>query len=137
MNRRYARRLWLEDLLCLGALAVVLLLRPGGALSTPLAAAIGFVLAWGFLTLHAPSRVELSPSGVSFSRYGRTHTFAWRDVARVRVRRFPVGDRVLVRLLPSPPWRGRYWMGEGIEGYGEVVKELSAIAARTVPGKGP
>lgn len=129
----YARRLWMEDLLLLLALLVVVALRPGGALSTPLAVGIAFALVWGFATLHVPSRIDISPSGVSFSRYGRTHTFVWRDVARVRVRRFLVRDRVLVRLLPSPPWRGRYWVGEGIEGYSEVVRELSAHSENKAP----
>ena len=133
MTFSYARRLWLEDLVLLVALVLVVAFRPGGALSTPLAVAIGFALAWGFATLHVPSRIELSPSGVSFSRYGRSHTFAWSDVSGVRVRRFIVRDRVLVRLLPSPPWRGRYWVGEGIEGYSEVVRELSSRAMKKVP----
>jgi hypothetical protein len=129
----YARRLWLEDLVLLVAFGAVVALRPGGALATPLAAAIAAVMVWGFATLHVPSRVELSPSGVSFSRYGRTHAFAWRDVARVRVRRFLVGDRVLVRLHPSPPWRGRYWMSESIEGYAEVVRQLTVRSTTNTP----
>ncbi len=128
MSERYARRLWLEDLLLLAALGVVVAVRPGGALSTPLAFAIGFALVWGFVTLHVPSRVEVSAEAISFSRYGRTHTFAWREVERVRVRRFFVKDRVFVRLVPSPPWRGRYWVGEGIEGYARVVEELTRKA---------
>jgi hypothetical protein len=128
----YSLRLWLEDLLLVLALGVVLALRPAGALSGPLAAAIGLVLVWGVATLHVPSKVLVSDAGVSFSRYGRTHAFAWSDVARVRVRRFPVGDRVLVRLLPSPPWRGRYWVADGAAAYGDVVKELSRMS-RTGP----
>lgn len=133
MTVSYARRLWLEDVLLILAFVVVVALRPAGALSTPLAVAIGVALMWSFATLHVPSRVELSPGKVSFSRYGRTHTFDLRDVAQVRVRRFLVRDRVLVRLLPSPPWRGRYWVGEGIEGYTEVVRELLAQSARKDP----
>jgi hypothetical protein len=128
----HAQRLWLEDFLLVVALGVVLALRPAGALSGPLAAAMGTVLVWGIATLHVPSKVEISDAGVCFSRYGRTHAFAWRDVERVRVRRFPVGDRVLVRVLPSPPWRGRYWVTDGAGGHGHVVKELSRLA-RTGP----
>jgi hypothetical protein len=88
------------------------------------------VLAWGFATLHIPSRVEVTPEGIAFSRYGRTHLFAWSEVQRVRVRRFVVKDRVLVRLSPSLPWRGRYWLRDSLDGYEVVVREIERRAAR-------
>jgi len=124
------RRPWLEDAVLLSALGVVLVLHPGGPFWAPFAAGIVVVLAWGYVTLHVPSRVEVSSGGVSFSRYGRTHAFAWRDVAHVRVRRFLVKDRVLVRLSPSPPWRGRYWLKDSLDGYRALLRELEARASR-------
>jgi hypothetical protein len=33
-------------------------------------------------------------------------------------------DRVLVRVLPSPPLRGRYWLFDSIVGYDAAVKRL-------------
>jgi hypothetical protein len=122
------RRSWVEDLVLLFALALVLWLHPGGALSTPLAVAIGASVVWGYLTLHVPSRVEVSADGVTFSRYGRTHAFAWREVQRLRLRRFLVKDRVLVRILPAPPWRGRYWLKDSLEGYDALLGELEKRA---------
>jgi len=95
-----------------------------GPLRTVLLGAIVLVLAWGIATLHYPSRVEIDAEGVAFHRYGRAHRFAWSDVKRVRVRRFVVRDRVLVRIEPSTAWRGRYWVDERIEGFEGLVKGL-------------
>jgi hypothetical protein len=113
------------------ALAVV---RPGGPLAVGLAVAIPLVWLWGIFTLHFPWRVDLTDRGVSFHAYGRVHHFRWADVAELRVRRFLLGDRVLVRVTPAPPWRGRYWVLDGIEGYPELVRALAARqAARREP----
>jgi hypothetical protein len=113
-----------HDLALLGALATALFVLPRGAFSTALAAAILLVLAWGFATLHFPRRIEIDSEGVTFAAYGRAHRFLWRDVKRVRVRRFLMRDRVLVRIEPSPPWRGRYWITEKIAGFDDLVREL-------------
>ncbi len=86
------------------------------------------VLAWGFGTLNFPSRVERTDDGITFFRYGRAHAFAWRDVRAVRVRRFLVRDRVLVRLEPSTAIRGRYWLTDGLSGYRELVSDLERRA---------
>jgi hypothetical protein len=89
--------------------------------------AIPIVFAWGLVTLHFPSRVEIDGEGVRFARYGRAHRFAWKDVERVRVRRFLVRDRVLVRIEPSGgAWRGRYWLLDSIDEFENVVRELEA-----------
>jgi hypothetical protein len=123
-------RPWLEDAVLLFALAVLLVFRPVGAMTMPLASGIVLALTWGYATLHVPSRVEIRADGISFSRYGRIHAFTWRDVERVRLRRFLVKDRVFVRVSPSPPWRGRYWLRDSLSGYDALVKELEGIARR-------
>jgi hypothetical protein len=90
-----------------------------------LLAAVPIVLAWGGVTLHFPSRVEIDEVGVTFARYGRAHRFAWRDVVRVKVRRFLVKDRVLVRIEPSGgAWRGRYWILDSMSDFEEALREL-------------
>ena len=113
------------------ALFAVLLLHPRGALAAALAAGIPACVAWSLLTLHLPSRVELDAQGISFSAYGREHRFAWRDIERIRVRRFAVRDRVLVRITPSAPWRGRYWLMDSIDGYDALVRSLEASHPRS------
>jgi hypothetical protein len=134
MVHRYPRRLFfgsivLQDVLLAAVLVVLTALRPSGSFGVALGAAAAIVLGWGALTLHFPSKVVLSLSGISFHRYGRAHRFAWDEVRAVRVRRFVVRDRVLVRIAPSAPWRGRYWILDGIEHFDELVRTLEARAA--------
>jgi hypothetical protein len=97
--------------------------------------AIPIVLAWGLVTLHFPSRVEIDEEGAAFARYGREHRFAWRDVTRVRVRRFLVRDRVLVRVEPSSAWSGRYWILDSIDGFEALLAELDRISSGKRPAR--
>jgi hypothetical protein len=89
--------------------------------------AIPIVLLWGIATLHFPASVETSDEGIAFARYGRVHRFAWRDLKRVKVRRFLVRDRVLVRLEPSTAWRGRYWLTDRLDGFDGIVAKLEGL----------
>jgi hypothetical protein len=94
-------------------------------------AAIPIVLGWGFFTLHFPSRIETGEKEIVFARFGREHRFAWKDVTRVRVRRFLVKDRVLVRIEPSGgAWRGRYWLFDSLAAFEPLLAELEARARR-------
>jgi hypothetical protein len=103
---------------------LVLVDLPSGVRATMLTA-IPVVLLWGAVSLHFPSRVEIDDAGVAFARYGRVHRFAWRDVRRVRVRRFVLRDRVLVRIEPSGgAWRGRYWIVDSLPEFERVVQAL-------------
>jgi hypothetical protein len=53
------------------------------------------------------------------------HRFAWREVRRVKVRRFLLRDRVLVTLEPSGgAWRGRYWLVDSLSEFDRVVHAL-------------
>jgi hypothetical protein len=116
----------LEDSV-LGLVWLVLLLLvdlPSGVRGAMLTA-IPIVLLWGVVSLHFPSCVEIDDAGVAFARYGRVHRFAWRDVRRIRVRRFVLRDRVLVRIEPSGgAWRGRYWIVDSLPGFERVVQAL-------------
>jgi hypothetical protein len=128
----YSRARWIARVVAQDALLVIALGYAawcGGALGAALGTSVIATLAWGIVTLHHPSAVEITPDVVSFSAYGRRHTFAWCDVARVRVRRFVVKDRVLVRLTPSSAWRGRYWLTDALSGYDVLVRELERRAS--------
>ncbi len=128
----YSRgRFWTRVLLQDGIVLVALALAAwtGGPWGAALAIGAIASLAWGLVTLHFPSRVEVTDDAIAFSAYGRTHVFAWCDVARVRVRRFLVRDRVLVRVVPAGAWRGRYWITDGLDGYDALVAELERRAS--------
>jgi len=121
---RFVTSVLANDLLLALVLLALLIVHPSGKLALVLGIAIPFVLLWGFVTLHFPSRVELDDEGIAFFAYGRAHKFAWRDVERVHVRRFLVRDRVLVRILPTSLLRGRYWLLDSMDGYDALVKAL-------------
>src|SRR4051812_29499205 len=123
---RYLAGIVLQDAMLLLALALLPFVPPPQPLATALAFALPAVLLWGFLTLHFPSRIDVSDTSITFHRYGRVHRFAWRDVERVRVRRFIVRDRVLVRIAPASAWQGRYWVLDSIDGFDALVKSLEA-----------
>jgi hypothetical protein len=125
---RYRAAIVGQDVVLALALALAALAAPSSRLASALVVAIPAVLAWGLLTLHFPSRVEIDDRGIAFCRYGRAHRFAWADVDSVHVRRFLVGDRVLVRIVPAPAWRGRYWLLESLRGFDALVGALEARA---------
>ena len=120
-----------EDVALVLALMAVLGLHPHGPLAVALGAAIPAAIAWSLITLHLPSRVHVDPTGIAFAAYGREHRFAWGEIERIRVRRFIVGDRVLVRIAPSSPLRGRYWLIDSMDGYDQLVRALEERARQT------
>ena len=130
MTYAYRRARLYSSVLAQDALLGVVLVafaitRPSGPLAVGLAVAIPLVWLWGILTLHFPWRVDMTERRISFHAYGRVHHFASTDIAELRVRRFLMRDRVLVRVMPAAPWRGRYWILEGIDGYPELVRALA------------
>ena len=131
MTFRYPLRPWLGSLVAQDALLIaffvgLVIVHPPGAFGGTLMVAIVVVLAWGVVTLHHPTCITIDEHGITFARYARAHRFPWSDVERVRVRRFLVRDRVFVRIAPAPPWRGRYWVLDRIEGFEQLVEELEA-----------
>lgn len=130
MIHRYPRARHVASIatdLLLAAVAVYLAVtRPEGTLGYLLAIAVPAVLLFGVVTLHYPRVVELDADGVCFSAYGRAHRYEWSAIERVHVRKFLVRDRVLVRVLPARPWRGRYWILSAIDGYDALIANLEA-----------
>ena len=130
-SHAYARGRWLvsvvgQDLVLLGVLLWLGFSRPPGPFPKALAIGIVVTLVWQIVTLHYPSRVEVSDAGVAFFAYGRSHRFAWDEVREWRVRRFLVRDRVLVRVIPSSPFRGRYWILDSIDDFDGLLRSLQA-----------
>ncbi len=125
---RYVTSVLAQDAVLLVAIAFAT--WSGGALGGVLAMAGATTLLWGLVTLHFPSKVEVTDEAITFSAYGRTHVFAWRDVTHIRVRRFLVKDRVLVRLAPATVWRGRYWLTNGLGGWDALICELERRKSR-------
>src|SRR5438128_2670073 len=135
MVHAYPRARWIvsavvTDLLLVSLVVVLAITRAPGPLSRALVVAIPAVLAWGIVTLNHPRAIELGEEGITFRAYGRAHFYAWNAIEKLSVRRFLVRDRVLVRIAPSPPWRGRYWVLDGIDGFSALVTELESRSHR-------
>ncbi|WP_394839301.1 hypothetical protein LVJ94_20660 [Pendulispora rubella] len=127
---RYYASLVAQDALLAAVFIALLAWTPEGTLgrvAVALRVAIPLVLAWGALTLHFPSRIELDDATLTFRRYGRRHSFDLHRVESIRVRRFLVRDRVLIRIVPAPSWQGRYWILRDLEGFDELVRTLERI----------
>ncbi len=118
-----------QDALLAAVVLAFVALRPVDAFARAMLVAIPIALAWSVVTLHWPSRITVDEAGVRFARYGREHAYPWRSIREVRVRRFLVRDRVLVRILPSAPWRGRYWVLDTLEGFDDLIRALEARGA--------
>jgi hypothetical protein len=135
MIHAYPRARWIvsavvTDLLLVSLVVFFVITRAPGPLSRALVVAIPAVLAWGMVTLNQPRAIEIDDDGITFRAYGRAHFYAWNAIEKLSVRRFLVRDRVLVRIAPSPPWRGRYWVLDGIDGFTELVSELERRSHR-------
>lgn len=120
------------DLLLASVAIGIPLTRAAGSLTIVLSIAVPCVLLWGAITLHYPRVVEVDAEGIAFGGYGLVHRYTWSSVT-VHVRRFLVGDRVLVRISPAKPWRGRYWILDVMEGYPALLAELETRTPRPTP----
>jgi hypothetical protein len=125
----WLRRVLLEDVVLSCTVPLLAWLAPTSPLIVPLVITVPLVLLIRIVTLHFPDRVAIEDEAIAFGLYGRSHRFAWKEIERLRIRRFIVRDRVLVRISPSPPWRGRYWLTRDLEGFDKL---LSALEARVV-----
>ncbi len=82
------------------------------------------VLAFNVATLHFPREIALDEEGIRFRAYGREHHYAWQ-ASRVRVRRFLVRDRVLLRVEDVKSGRShRYWLTTQLSDYDALVRDL-------------
>jgi hypothetical protein len=124
-----------QDFVLIVALIVLALISPHPKFAMALFFGIPLVLGFSITTLHYPSRVQIDEEGISFGRYGRVHRFAWREIDRIVVRRFLVADRVLVRIWPSTALRGRYWILDSIERFGELVKAIEERRTNRAEGR--
>jgi hypothetical protein len=133
----WRQRTWTvgQDAILVVAFAAALLLRPADLLTLALAVASPLVLAWGILTLHFPTRVEVTSQGIAFAGYGRTHRFAWAEIEHLHVRRFAVKGRVLVRVSPAPLLRGRYWITDAMDDFERLVGALEIRARRVAQAR--
>lgn len=113
-----------EDLVLVAMPPLVLALASPSAWLWLLAAAGLAVLAFNVATLHFPREIALDEHGIRFRAYGREHVYAW-SACRLRVRRFLVRDRVLLRVEDVQTGKShRYWLTTQLSDYDALLRDL-------------
>jgi hypothetical protein len=85
------------------------------------------VLAFNAITLHFPREIAIDETGIRFRAYGREHAYAWAS-CRVKVRRFVVRDRLLVRIEDERGRRHNYWLLSRLRDFDALTSEISSRA---------
>jgi hypothetical protein len=97
-----------------------------------LAAAGLAVLAFNAITLHFPREIAIDDDGIRFRAYGREHAYAWSS-CRVKVRRFVVRDRLLLRIEDDRGRRHNYWLLSRLADFDGLVREVTSRASSPAP----
>jgi hypothetical protein len=117
-----------EDLVLLAMPVLVLLITSPSPWLWLLATTGLVVLAFNAITLHFPREIDLDERGIRFRAYGREHAYTW-TACRLRVRRFLVRDRVLLRVEEIDSGKThRYWLTARLSDYDALLRELGTRA---------
>lgn len=129
IHRTKPARALAEDVVLVAMPVLVLVLASPSAWLWLLAATGVVVLAFNVVTLHFPREIALDDHGIRFRAYGREHDYAWSG-CRVRVRRFLMRDRVLLRVEDLGTGRTRrYWATAQLSDYDALLRELGTRAS--------
>lgn len=72
---------------------------------------IGLYAFWEtFVSVANPSSVTITDDSVTFSAYGRSHTWYWKDVTKLQVKEFPTAKKLFIRFNDPGYFKGRYWV---------------------------
>jgi len=114
-----------QDALMVLLPGVVLLLGTPSPWTWLLAAAGVLVLLWNVATLHFPHEVETDREGIRVRAYGREHVYRW-NACTVRVRKFVVRDRVLLRVSDAQRnVRRSYWLLGSLSDFSGLLATVS------------
>lgn len=78
-----------------------------------------------FVSLNQPSKITDDGKTITFYGYGRTHTYTWKKLNFLKIKKFMMSDKVLVRISEKNKSRGRYWLSLGsLENSKELLDKL-------------
>jgi hypothetical protein len=118
-----------EDVVLVTMPVLVLVVASPSAWLWLLAATGVVVLVFNVLTLHFPREIALDDDGIRFRAYGREHVYAW-SACRLRVRRFLVRDRVLLRVEEVETGRShRYWLTTHLSDFDALLRAINQRSA--------
>ena len=69
----------------------------------------GWIVMDHLVALAHPETVDIDDTQIALSSFGRTHTFAWSSVRKLRIKRLASGT-FYVRINDGGLFQGRYWI---------------------------
>ena len=63
-----------------------------------------------FISNSNPKIVTITDDSISFSSFGRTHTYRWNDIKRFQIKEFITARKMFIRINGGGLLSGRYWV---------------------------
>lgn len=68
------------------------------------------LLLFEVFALNQPTKIIDDQEKISFHAFGQSHAFRWADLEYLKIKRFPLTTKILLRIGPNRFLRGRYWL---------------------------
>ena len=63
-----------------------------------------------FISISNPSDITISKDYITFTAFGRSHTFEWKDVYSFKCKEFYMDKKIFLRINRAGLLKGRYWI---------------------------
>lgn len=68
------------------------------------------LLLFEVFALNQPTKIIDDQEKISFHAFGQSHVFRWAELEYLKIKRFPLTSKILLRIGPNRFLRGRYWL---------------------------
>lgn len=68
------------------------------------------LLLFEVFALNQPTKIIDDQEKISFHAFGQSHAFRWADLDYLKIKKFPLTTKILLRIGPNRFLRGRYWL---------------------------
>lgn len=68
------------------------------------------LLLFEVFALNQPTKIIDDQEKISFHAFGQSHAFRWAELNYLKIKRFPLTTKILLRIGPNRFLRGRYWL---------------------------
>ncbi|MBR0600594.1 hypothetical protein [Sinanaerobacter chloroacetimidivorans] len=86
---------------------------------------IPLLLLSSFVAMNQPRRITDDGDNITFYGFFQKHAYKWSEIEFLRIRRFIMTDRVLVRIGKERVLGGRYWLDtDSLQGSRELLEKM-------------
>lgn len=85
-----------------------------------------------FIGLHNPSSIKVTDQSITFSGFGRIHTYTWEEAGIIFVRKYEYAGKTFIRLGKPRILGGRYWITHEMNDYKELLSLLEQKSQKDV-----